>query len=153
MSRPTKCRRVEFFPEHTYFVPLGKHKCEIEEIVLKVEELEAMRLKDIEGLNQEQCAESMQVSRQTFQNIIDSARKKIAIALTKGNAININGGNYRTIFCKFKCFNCGNLYEVNYEQDKYICPACGSDKVICSKKAEFCTKWCQGDNKNNNSLP
>ena len=76
MARPTKFRRVEFFPENNYFVPWGKPKCEIEEIVLKVEELEAMRLKDIEDLNQEECAEKMQVSRQTFQNIIDSARKK-----------------------------------------------------------------------------
>lgn len=87
MVRPTKFRRVEFFPENTYFVPWGKPKCEIEEIVLKVEELEAMRLKDIEELNQEQCAERMQVSRQTFQNIIDSSRKKIATALTEGKAI------------------------------------------------------------------
>ncbi|MBB6631454.1 DUF134 domain-containing protein [Clostridium algidicarnis] len=142
MARPIKFRRVEFFPENTYFVPWGKPKCEIEEVVLKVEELEAMRLKDIEELNQEQCAERMQVSRQTFQNIIDSSRKKIAIALTEGKAIRINGGNYRTKFCKFKCFNCKNIYEINYEQDKNNCPACGSEKVRCSKKSDFCTKWC-----------
>jgi len=123
--------------------PGGSLNVEIEEIVLKVEELEAMRLKDIEELNQEECAERMQVSRQTFQNIIDSARKKIAVALTLGNAIRINGGNYRATFCKFKCFDCGNIYETNYEQDKYICPACGSEKVICSKKVDFCTKWCK----------
>lgn len=143
MPRPTKFRRVEFFPEDTYFVPWGKPKCEIEETVLKVEELEAMRLKDIEELNQEECAQRMQVSRQTFQNIIDSARKKTAIALTEGNAIRISGGNYRATFCKFKCFNCGNVYEINYEQDKHICPVCGSDKVICNKKAGFCQKWCK----------
>ena len=97
MPRPTKFRRVEFFPENTYFVPWGKRKCEIEEIVLKVEELEAMRLKDIEELNQEECAQRMQVSRQTFQNIIDSARKKVAVALTEGNAIRISGGDYTTL--------------------------------------------------------
>lgn len=142
MARPTKFRRVEFFPEDTYFVPWGKPKCEIEEIELKVEELEAMRLKDIEELNQEECAKRMEVSRQTFQNIIDSARKKIAIALTEGNAIRINGGNYRATFCKFKCFNCGNVYEISYEQDKYNCPSCSSENVICSKKVNFCKKWC-----------
>ena len=143
MARPIKFRRVEFFPEDTYFVPWGKPKCEIEEIVLKVEELEAMRLKDIEELNQEECAERMQVSRQTFQNIIDCARKKIAIALTEGNSIRISGGNYRATFCKFKCFNCGSIYEINYDKDKYICPNCGSEEVICGKKADFCTKWCK----------
>jgi predicted DNA-binding protein (UPF0251 family) len=144
LPRPTKCRRVDFFPENSYFVPIGKPKCKLEEIVLKVEELEAMRLKDIEELNQEECAERMQVSRQTFQNIIDSARKKIAIALTEGKAINITGGNYTTKLCKFKCMDCEGIYEINYEQDKTTCPICGSEKVICSKKARFCGKWCNG---------
>lgn len=143
MPRPTKFRRVEFFPKATYFVPWGKPRCKIEEMILKVEELEAMRLKDIEGLNQEECAKKMQVSRQTFQNIIDSARKKVAVALTEGNAIRINGGNYKATFCKFKCLNCGNVYEIKYENDKYACPVCGSNKVACSKKAGFCKRWCK----------
>lgn len=143
MPRPTKFRRVEFFPEDTYFVPWGKPKCKIEEIVVKVEELEAMRLKDIEELNQEECAERMQVSRQTFQNIIDSARKKVAIALTEGKAIKISGGHYTTSFCKFKCLDCEVVYKMNYDQDRLICPTCGSNRVVCSKKADFCTKWCK----------
>ncbi|RDY24095.1 DUF134 domain-containing protein [Romboutsia maritimum] len=142
MSRPTKFRRVDFFPENDYFVPIGKPKCELEEVVLKVEELEAMRLKDIEALNQEQCAQRMKVSRQTFQNIIDSARKKVSIALTQGKAININGGHYTTNHCKFRCLDCGEMYFINYEQDKTSCPNCGSHKVMCNKKAEFCGRWC-----------
>lgn len=145
MARPTKFRRVEFFPEDNYFVPWGKPKCETEEIVLKVEELEAMRLKDIEELNQEECAEKMQVSRQTFQNIIDTARKKVAIALTEGKAIRISGGYYTTNHCKFKCMDCGEIYEINYEQDKLTCPNCGSQRVMCSKKVGFCGRWCNGE--------
>lgn len=146
MARPTKFRRVEFFPEDNYFVPWGKPKCEIEEIVLKVEELEAMRLKDIGDLNQEECAEKMQVSRQTFQNIIDIARKKMAIALTEGKAIRISGGHYTTRLCNFKCLECGTIYEINYDIDRSICPSCGSKKVMCSKKAQFCKNWCKGNN-------
>lgn len=146
MARPTKFRKVEFFPENSYFVPMGKPKCELEEIVLKIEELEAMRLKDIEELNQEECAEKMQVSRQTFQNIIDSARKKVALALTEGKAINISGGHYTTNHCKFKCMECETIYDINYEQDKSTCPNCGSTKVMCSKKAGFCGRWCNGKN-------
>ena len=145
MARPIKFRRVEFFPEDDYFVPWGKRKCELEEIVLKVEELEAMRLKDIEDLNQEECAERMQVSRQTFQNIIDSARKKVAISLTEGKAIKIGGGHYTTKNCRFKCLECGQIYEINYNQDRKRCPNCGSEKILCSKKAEFCNKWCNGN--------
>ncbi len=77
MARPTKYRTVEFFPEGNYFVPLGKKECELEEVELKVEELEAIRLKDIEGLTQEECAKKMEISRQTFQNIIESGRRKL----------------------------------------------------------------------------
>lgn len=147
MPRPVKFRRVEFFPESNYFVPFGKPKCEIEEVVLKVEELEAMRLKDIEELNQEECAEKMQVSRQTFQNIIDSARKKVAIALTEGKAIRIEGGNYTTNHCKYKCMECGEIYDINFQQDKEACPKCKSSQVLCSKKAGFCGQWCCGKGK------
>jgi len=147
MARPTKYRRVEFFPEDTYFVPWGKPKCEIEEVVLKVEELEAMRLKDIEELKQEECAERMRISRQTFQNIIDSARKKVAVALTEGNAVRISGGNYSSTYCKYKCLDCGSIYEIKCEQDIDVCPACGSEKVICRRKSDFCTKWCRGANR------
>ena len=143
MARPTKFRRVGFFPEDTYFVPWGKPKCEIEEIVLKVEELEAMRLKDIENLTQEECAEKMHISRQTFQNVIDSAREKVAIALAEGKAIRISGGHYTTSLCKFKCIDCDSIYQVNYERDKYNCPICGSKRVMCSKKAGFCRRWCR----------
>ncbi|WP_123053243.1 DUF134 domain-containing protein [Clostridium sp. JN-1] len=145
MPRPTKFRKVEFFPKYNYFIPFGERKCKIKEIVLKVEELEAMRLKDIEELNQEECAEKMQVSRQTFQNIIDSARKKVTLALTQGNAIRISGGNYTTNFCKFKCMDCGTIYDIKYEQDRVTCPKCHSQNVVCSKKAKFCGKWCKGN--------
>ena len=142
MSRPVKNRRIENLPEYTYFVPLGRRKCEIEEMLIKVEEFEAMRLKDVEELNQEECAERMQVSRQTFQNIIDSARKKIAIALIEGKAINISGGNYTRNVCQFKCISCENTYEIKYEEDRKICPSCSSVDVTCNKRSSFCHGQC-----------
>lgn len=142
MARPVKIRRVEFFPETSYFIPVGKPKCKLEETRLKVEELEAMRLKDIENLNQEECAEKMGVSRQTFQNIIDSARKKVAIALTEGKAINIGGGNYTSKHCSFTCRSCGYEYEAGYEQDKVRCPSCGSEEISCNKRGAICKKHC-----------
>ena len=143
MARPKKCRRVEFFPESTSFIPLGKPKCSIESVTLKIEELEAIRLKDVEGLNQEECAKSMEVSRQTFQNIIYNAHRKIAIALTEGKAIEISGGHYTTGDCKFKCKHCGKTYEISYEQDRDSCPSCGSEEVLCNKKNKQCHKWCK----------
>ena len=142
MARPVKNRRVENLPEYTFFVPVGRRKCEIEEIHIKVEEFEAMRLKDVEDLNQEECAKRMLVSRQTFQNIIDSARKKIAIALIEGKPINISGGNYTRNICKLKCLSCDSTYEIKYEEDRKICPVCGSEQVTCNKRSSFCQRKC-----------
>lgn len=152
MPRPIKYRKVESLPKYTYFMPVGIKKCELHEISIKVEELEAMRLKDIEELKQEECAERMHVSRQTFQNIIDSARKKVALALTEGKAINISGGNYTRNLCSFKCAACGKVYEIKYEEDKNACPACGSSDVMCSKKGDFCHKVCHKRCKNNKCI-
>lgn len=142
MARPIKCRKIEFFPNTTYFVPLGKENQEVEEIKLKLEELEAIRLKDMEGFSQQECADIMEVSRQTFQNIIDSARNKVAIALTQGFAINIKGGNFAFNFCEIKCNSCNKTYGINYIKDKSLCPSCNSDQVVCNKRNRRCSKWC-----------
>ncbi|TDA68340.1 MAG: DUF134 domain-containing protein [Clostridia bacterium] len=94
MPRPPKCRRVEFLPQHTYFKPAGIPLRELEEVVLAVEEVEALRLKDLEGLEQEECAERMQVSRPTFQRILVGARQKVSRALVEGKAIRVEGGTF-----------------------------------------------------------
>ncbi len=143
MPRPVKPRRISFIPEETYFIPVGKHKCQLEEVRIKVEELEAMRLKDIENLSQEECAERKQVSRQTFQLIIDEARKKIVEALTEGKAISIQGGNYTLNVCKFKCRICGQEFNEKYEKGLDFCPKCRADRIDCVDKDSFCVKKCR----------
>ena len=95
MARPTKERRVELVPEFDYFKPVGKPLKELEEICLTIEEVEALRLKDLEGLTQEEAAEKMDISRPTFQRILTMGRKKLADALVNGYAIRLQGGNYR----------------------------------------------------------
>jgi predicted DNA-binding protein (UPF0251 family)/predicted Fe-Mo cluster-binding NifX family protein len=94
MTRPKKCRRIASIPGITYFKPAGIPLRFLEEVQLTLEEAEAIRLKDIEELEQEQCATQMNVSRPTFQRILSSARKKTADALLNGKAIRIEGGNY-----------------------------------------------------------
>jgi predicted DNA-binding protein (UPF0251 family) len=94
MPRPLKCRRVAFLPEATYFKPAGIPLRLLDEVILSVEEAEAIRLKDLEGLEQEQGAEKMNISRPTFQRVLASARQKIADALLNGRAIRIEGGNF-----------------------------------------------------------
>lgn len=89
MTRPKKPRKVVFDPNVTYFKPRAVPLAELKEIELKRDELEAIRLCCLEGLNQEQAAEEMDISQSTLQRIVTSAHKKIAEALIKGKAIKI----------------------------------------------------------------
>lgn len=138
MTRPVKWRRVEYIPEDKYFLPCskGKYGCfeGLEEVQLKIEELEAMRLKDIEELTQEECAVRMQISRQTFQNIIDKARKKVVTALVETRTIKIGGGHYTKNVCNLKCSSCGNETITRFEEQGSVCKHCGSNKVVCNRK-------------------
>jgi predicted DNA-binding protein (UPF0251 family) len=95
MVRPRLCRRVRFNPNVTYFKPRGIPLKRLEETILNVDEFEAVRLKDLEGLEQDECARKMNISQPTFHRLVLSARKKIADAIINGKAIRIEGGNYR----------------------------------------------------------
>lgn len=135
MSRPVKWRKVEYIPQNIFFAPCPKRSCQKwDEINLKVEELEAMRLKDVEGLLQEECAERMQISRQTFQNIIDEARKKVTLALIENKAISVGGGTYTKNVCNLTCLACGENTPIPFEQPEKVCKHCGSHDLVCNKK-------------------
>lgn len=90
MSRPRLCRRIGFDPKVRYFKPQGIPLRFLEEVELTIEEMEAVRLKNIEGLEQTEAARKMKTSQSTFQRILVSAYGKIAEALVKGKAIKIN---------------------------------------------------------------
>lgn len=90
VGRPRDCRRVKFDPKIQYFKPQGVPIAELEEVELTLEELEALRLKNILGLEQIEAAEKMNTSQSTFQRILVSAYKKITEALICGKAIRIN---------------------------------------------------------------
>lgn len=92
MPRP-KCRRnICGIPDKNYFKPRGIPTVDLEEIVLSLDEFEAVRLADYEQLYQEEAAAKMNISRQTFGRIIDAAHKKIADVLLNGKALKIEGG-------------------------------------------------------------
>lgn len=92
MPRPQKFRRIGHCAPVAYFKPQGIPLRMLEFVELAADELEAVRLADYEELYQEQAAEQMGVSRQTFGLIIARAHKKIAEALTQGKAIHVEGG-------------------------------------------------------------
>ena len=95
MPRPRKWKRVCCLPENNVFGQLN-HANEARAIVImKVEEYEAIRLIDFEGLMQEQCADKMGVARATVQKLYQDARKKIADSLVNGSILRIEGGDYQ----------------------------------------------------------
>ncbi|HJV92863.1 MAG: DUF134 domain-containing protein [Betaproteobacteria bacterium] len=92
MVRPLKCRMIGVSPTATYFKPRGIGMMLLEEVSLELDELEALRLADLDGLYQAEAAERMGISRQTFANIVARARRKVADALIHGKALKIDHG-------------------------------------------------------------
>lgn len=91
MPRPQCPRKISHKPPATYFKPAGIPLCELSEIELAADELEALRLADVEGLYNTEAAKIMGVSRQTFDRIIARGRTKVATALVQGQALRITG--------------------------------------------------------------
>lgn len=134
MARPTKWRRVAFIPEVAYFKPAGIPLGMLEEVGLTVEEVEAIRLKDLEDLEQEECAERMHISRPTFHRVLGSARRKLADALINGKAIRIEGGNFALASQPFRCRRDGHEWQVPFEAvasgQPLACPRCDSPGAL-----------------------
>ncbi len=124
-------------PAVTYFKPAGIPMHVLEETCLTVEEAEALRLKDVEGLEQEEGAERMGISRPTFQRVLASARHKIADALLNGKAIRIEGGNFELALRRFRCAE-GHEWEVPFETmvstPPEFCPSCSTPQFLSLQK-------------------
>lgn len=133
MPRPTKCRRVSFLPEFPLFKPAGVPMRALEAVTLSVEEMEALRLKDYEGMEQEEGAEMMGISRPTFRRIVLGARRKIAEALLRGKAIRIEGGIFEMSPGRFRCGWDGHEWELPPDHevrgDVRVCPKCRRSNV------------------------
>jgi predicted DNA-binding protein (UPF0251 family) len=132
MVRPRKNRFVKFDPEVSYFKPRGIPMQNLDEVCLKVDEGEALRLADLLGMSQEESGRRMGVSRATFGRIIQKARKKVADALINGKAINIEGGNYKVIMRSriFMCRKCNNKWEEPKGTGRpKSCPKCTDDDI------------------------
>ena len=115
-GRPKNCRRVKDTPRVRCFKPQGIPRAQLEEVIVTVDELEAIRLADLEELYQAEAAEKMNVSRQTFGRILESAHKKVAEAIVSGKSIVFRGG----VFMKDE-----EIRET--KQDFCVCPKCGTE--------------------------
>ena len=133
MGRQPLWRRVDFIPQITYFKPAGVPLANLQEVCLSVEEAEAIRLKDMEGLEQEECAQRMNISRTTFSRVLGSARQKMADALLSGKAIKIEGGNFEMAVRRFRCVN-GHEWDVPFQTmvtaPPEFCPTCNTPSIM-----------------------
>ena len=136
MPRPCKLRRVKCNPQAMSFKPCGTKISAVETVALNLDELEAIRLADFEGLYQEQAAGKMNISRQTFGNIIASAHKKIADFLINSKMLTVEGGKVEVKSCRFTCLSCNHTWSISCGTEKPAqCPKCKGDDFCCSKKS------------------
>jgi len=112
------------------FKPAGVPSSRLNELVLGIDELEAIRLADLEGLYQEQAADQMKVSRQTFGRIVSSARNKVAQALVAGMSLRIEGGEIEMADVRtFQCDRCQHEWQEPFGTGRPDgCPQCDSDE-------------------------
>ena len=133
MARPVKLRCVAQLPGVGFFRPVGVPVNVLQEVCLSVEEIESIRLKDLQGLEQEECARRMHISRPTFHRVLESARSKLADALINGKAIQIEGGNFSLPEHRFRCGDDGHEWDVSFEtlanKLPLSCPACAGVNI------------------------
>ena len=115
MPRPSKCRRVCHFPQTLEFIPRQEGESR-DPVILTVDEYEAIRLMDREGLSQEQCGVFMQVARTTVQRVYESARRKLAAALVEGRPLRIEGGEFRLCDGRSGEQDCRGCFKQQYGQ-------------------------------------
>lgn len=123
MPRPFKPRRISEMPRYTYFKPTGIPMPLLDEVVLTVDEVEALRLKDLEKLEQHDCAARMNVAQSTLQRILVSARQKVTQAIIEGKALRIHGGTY-ALEAERACPRCHRRWKGPAEVAPDNCPEC-----------------------------
>ncbi len=130
MVRPKKFRFIGKAPAYDYFKPRGVPMRELEEVILLTEEYESIRLSDLEGHSQTECADMMKVSQPTFSRLILTARKKIAEAIVKGKSIRIEGGKFSFKAQRFRCKTCNDEWDVPSGITRPgHCRSCNGDKI------------------------
>jgi predicted DNA-binding protein (UPF0251 family) len=129
MSRQKCCRKVGCMPVITIYRPDGNTIHERDVVVLSLDEFEAIRLADFSSLYQEDAAKKMDISRQTFGRIIESAHKKIADVLINGKALKIEGGNVSFEYpSRFGCNKCKKSIDCPHRFKEDNCPR-GSNEM------------------------
>lgn len=132
MPRPRKYRRLAHEPHPAIYKPVGVELRSLPCTVLLHEELEALRLADLEANHQEDAASMMGVSRSTFQRILAEGRRKVSHALVTGGALQIEGGTFSVAAVHWHCDECRSGWTVEHGSglgEPRRCPDCGSRDI------------------------
>ncbi len=97
---------------------------------LELDEYEALRLTDYLGMDHNEAAVEMEISRPTFTRLLESAHSKMAAFLVEGNHLQIEGGQIHFRGNIVQCSSCGHMLKIHFDQDIRSCPACGSSNLI-----------------------
>ena len=130
MPRPQKKRSILSPPRHSGFKPVGVTSRQLQALPLALDEFEAIRLADYQGLDHAESAEQMEISRSTFSRLVERARQKVARFLIEGKHLQIEGGEIHFQGNLIKCRDCGHLLNLPFDSDLTGCPACGSSNLI-----------------------
>jgi predicted DNA-binding protein (UPF0251 family)/DNA-directed RNA polymerase subunit RPC12/RpoP len=130
MPRRKRHRLVTKEPPVSVYKPAGIPTRELEEILITIDEFEALRLADFEGLSQRDASTAMHISQPTFNRVLSSARSKVASGIVQGYVIRIEGGRYVLADGTgiLECLDCGASVDMSSE-DMSTCPACGSTRL------------------------
>ena len=134
MPRPFKCRNVGGCFAVSAFKPAGMPGRSLKIVELRLDELEAIRLADLQGLYHEQAAEKMGISRATFGRVLESGHRKVADALLNGKMLTFTGGNVIMLEQRtFICRDCGQIFSVPFGTGRPSeCPSCHSNNICRS---------------------
>ena len=129
MPRKKRNRRIQVPPVIKGMSVYGVRGRKSNEVILRLEEYEAIRLLDYQGLTQEQASVQMDVSRPTLTRIYEEARNKVATAFVEGRDIIFRGGDVYFEENWFKCSSCNASFS-DYSEKNSGCPVCSSKEVI-----------------------
>lgn len=129
MSRKKKDRTVNQPPLYGEFKPTGVSAKYLNQINLNLDEYEALRLSDYQGMSQEEASNEMNISRPTFTRLIENARKKLVEFILTGKKLKIEGGNVHFKNNVYKCFDCEQMFVSDMKTKLFVCPICSSSAI------------------------
>ncbi len=130
MPRPQKKRSVHYPPVYSEFKPTGVRARLLDKLELTLDEFEAIRLADYQGMDHNESAEKMEISRSTFSRLVERARRKVGAFLIEGKHLQIDGGQVHFKRNLIRCGDCDHLLNITFDADTTRCPNCGSTNLV-----------------------